>query len=506
MAERQFVMPQPSEPSSSMIRSLTPGEATVLCGGIVAGVVVAIVVAGITGGTSFATVAAGVAVAAVGVWFVKAPYKGRTRYRWWEAERSHKRASGAAWWSRAAERGFTGDGNAREDSAPPGIGRVSWSTITTSRGDAAMLHQVDERVFTVVVEVAGERTFAASDTDEQVSRIDGFAAMLTELGGKVDETLVRRIAWVSRVTPEDPYAHERFVAEVTDPNVDAKWRDSYSDVDDLLRGAGESHHCWLAVSVDAGSELAKRANRFAGGGGIGTKRVVADALEAVIRVVEGTAGLTVLGALDEARLARLIHTSYDPRCRLEDLAGMTRATAWPALVDASAWDYVLARSRSERDSVMLATAWVSGWPRTRVGINFMAPLLVLASTTLPRTTVVVMELEPTMAAYQRTQEERTEHIGASQTKSAGGAIDDPMSAVDGNQMTDVAGDLARGAAGVALSGWVTVAGVDADDLDTSKAAVSSAAANSRGMTLEWADGEQYRALANTLPFCRGLDQ
>ena len=114
-----------------------------------------------------------------------APYRGRTYVAWWEISRAHKRllrTGRAEWKSAAPTRGMLFDGTPLEVDPPPGIGRLTWFTCPSSRGDLAVVLQHDLRVLSAALEVERESVFAAQDQDDQEQTLRLFQDLLDGLG------------------------------------------------------------------------------------------------------------------------------------------------------------------------------------------------------------------------------------------------------------------------------------------------------------------------------------
>jgi hypothetical protein len=112
-----------------------------------------------------------------------------------------------------------------------------------------------------------------------------------------------------------------------------------------------------------------------------------------------------------------------------------------------------------------------------------------------------MDLVPVDRAIQDAMSDATNEYG--QAKSAAGRIEDPRERRERYAASSTLDEIAQGAAGIRLTGWVTVTAPDRDALDRDRKTVRAAATKS-GLVLEWCDREQYRAFANTLPLAGGL--
>ena len=431
-----------------------------------------------------------------------APYRGRTYVAWWEISRAHKRllrTGRAEWKSAAPTRGMLFDGTPLEVDPPPGIGRLTWFTCPSSRGDLAVVLQHDLRVLSAALEVEGESVFAAQDQDDQEQTLRLFQDLLDGLGN--GRTGISRLAWYARVFSGDPEAHMRDVERRHDPEAPARLLNSYRGLASAVTGSAEEYKLWCVASIDVTPQLLSAANDYDGPADFGMAREVTKEVDDLIGRLE-RAQVRVVGPLDEHDLATAIHSSYDHRLHPVVEAPLTRVTAWPASVNAKPWDHVAARTWQGEEPVLLATAWWYQWPQIAVGANFLASLLLRAGS-ITRTSAVVMDLQRAEAALARSMAERTSAEGRARGDARAGQLENPVDTMGRTEMASAAQQHAAGAAGVVMAGYVTIAATSPAELESHKRDIEAAAARSH-LGLQWCDGEQYRALANTLPLARGL--
>jgi hypothetical protein len=446
--------------------------------------------------------AAGVAFALAGWAAGFARYRGRTYVAWWEITRAHKRllrTGTAEWRSSAPTRGVRLDGTPLDVEPPPGIGRLTWLSYPTSRGDIAVVLQHDLRVLTAALEVEGESVFGAQDIDEQEQTLRLFQDLLDGLGN--GRTGINRIGWYARVFSGDPEAHMRDVELRRDPEAPERLLTSYHGLASAVTVSAEEHKLWCVASIDVTPELLAAANDYDGSADIGLAREVAKEVDDLIGRLE-RAQLRVVGVLDEGRLAAAIHSSYDASLHQVADAPLSQATAWPATVDARPWDHVEARTWQGEAPVLLATAWWYQWPQVPVGANFLAPLLLRAGR-MTRTSAVVMDLQRSEVALSKAMAERTTAEGRARGDASAGQLENPMDAMGRGDMATASQHHAAGSAGVAMAGYVTIAASSVSELESHKRDIESAASRAH-LGLQWCDGEHYRALVNTLPLGRGL--
>jgi hypothetical protein len=452
------------------------------------------------------------AAPALGATVVFVPYRGRTFYRWWEIDRSYKRLlrkGHARWRSPAPEMGIKLNGDPREMAPPIGVGRLTWWSVPTTNwsvtarewsgtNNLCVVLQQDRRVLTAAIEIEGAQVFTGLDTADQEQVIASYDLLLAEVAN--GRTRINRVQMLSRVVPSDPEAHARDVAARRDEGAQRWLLDSYDALQSTVTVEAEEHRIWCVAQIDYTQELAGEA---AGYDTIeeGLARLVAGEMEGFAHRLND-ADLRLVRPLGEPELAAVIHSTYDPNWRIDDTAGLNRATAWPAEIDARNRGYVAARSWSTPEPWLLATAWWMQLPQTPVGINFLAPLLMRVREVI-RTTSVVMDLIPSDVALDRLLSDLTVEHGKSTSAHTSGQVGDPRQHQQLERLHAATRELAEGAAGVYLTAYVTIAARSVRDLEIAKREIESAAGKSQ-LRLQWCDGEHWRAIVNTLPLAQGL--
>lgn len=426
----------------------------------------------------------------------------RTFYRWWGPARTYRRTlrAGGTWRSDAHEAGVRLDGTEPEIGLPPGVSRHAWLTAqVTVNGigqSAAVLLHTDRRVLTTAVEVEPSG-LGRLDYEDQVALLDLFGrSVLNHLGNGPGHG--KRIAMVARQLKSDPYAHARDIAARGDVNAAAWLRESYAELHEQLSTSAEQHRFYAVLSLDYTPDLVAEAETF-GGGDRGLAHVVGRELEDLTtRLAE--AKLPVSSVLNVARLASLIRNSYSPDHPVDAIAGMRRNRAWPHEIDATAETHVAART-SGGAWWYHCTAAVAAWPQTPVGVNFLAPLLVQLPDVI-RTVAVVFTLEPNDRALRRVLAEATDDAADAARSAKLGRVADPREVRAEAQTTDRGRELAGGAAGAGLVGYLTISARSEEELRRLRRDVE-AKAGSAFLALEWCDREHPRAFVNTLPMAAG---
>lgn len=441
------------------------------------------------------------------------PYRGRTFYRWFEINRSYKRTlrRGTTFRSGTMEAGIrAADGREVEVGPPPGIGRINWLAAPFGPDEIAVLLHADRRTVTAAIEIEGPGV-GLRDSEDQEALVDRFGTLLKHVAN--GDGFVTRIQMLARTLPADPDAHAKDVAQRGDTRAPVWLRDSYEQLQSMVSTSSEQHRAYLVACMHFTRELAAEANTIARAGTpYKGRKLDRDAGLAIVMARELTdicarlaeADIRVRQPLGQGRLSSLVHSMYDPDHPIDHIQAMTKRNAWPAELDAVEPTYLQAKTResSTRAPWCHATAWVKEWPMTPVGVNFLAPLLVHTPDVI-RTVAVTMDLEPTEIAIERMLTEKTnDEADASRAAKMNRTID-PRDIAAHGRLDQRGEDLASGAAGVNLVGYITVSSRSPEALARDKRTIRASAGKSY-LKLEWCDREHHRAFVNTLPFATGI--
>jgi hypothetical protein len=484
-------------PSAIVGRNREPGELAVIvvsCGlGLLAGLVIpwlplrALVLGGLP---------------ALGFAVVLLPYRGRSVYRWFEIDRTYRRlarTAAARWSSGASVAGTRLDGREGDIAPPPGVGRIRWLVAPFGADHLAVLSHLDRRTLTAAVEIEGPGV-GSRDGEDQEALAERFGSLLLHVANS--DGFVRRLQMIARTVPADPDAHAHDVAARGNPNTPGWLVRSYDELQQLVTTSSEQHRNYLVGAMHYTRALAAEVHALGGGDDALATILAREMADIAARL--GDAGIRVVQPLGVARLASLIHSMYDPEHPIDETAAMTRRNAWPAELDATAPTYLAAKTRESDTAAPWyhATAWVKEWPLTPVGVNFLAPLLVHTPDVI-RTVAVAMDLEPTDVAIERMLTEKTNDDAEGARAAKLGRIGDPRDRTHSERLDQRGDDLAGGAGGVNLVGYLTVSARTPDRLAKDKRTIRAAAGKSY-LKLEWCDREHHRAFTNTLPFATGL--
>ncbi|MFJ9853616.1 SCO6880 family protein [Streptomyces sp. NPDC101150] len=452
----------------------------------------------------------------LGLATVYVPYKGRTFYKWFEINRSYRRTvrNKAVYRSAAAEAGTRFDGREIEIGPPPGIGRINWLAAPFGPDEIAVLLHADRRTVTAAIEIEGPGV-GLRDSEDQEALVDRFGTLLKHVAN--GDGFVTRLQILARTLPADPDAHAKDVAQRGDKSSPHWLQDSYDQLQSMVSTSSEQHRAYLVACMHYTRELAAEAHTMARAarttrGGLFGKKLDRDAGLAVVMARELTdicarlaeADIRVRQPLGQARLASLVHSMYDPDHPIDHIQAMSKRNAWPAELDATEPTYLQAKTRESttRAPWCHSTAWVKEWPLTPVGVNFLAPLLVHTPDVI-RTVAVCMDLEPTEIAIERMLTEKTNDDAEASRAAKMNRVVDPRDVAHHGRVDQRGEDLASGAAGVNLVGYITVSSRSPEALARDKRTIRASAGKSY-LKLEWCDREHHRAFVNTLPFATGI--
>lgn len=446
---------------------------------------------------------------ALGIVYV--PYRGRTFYRWFEINRSYRRIlrRGATYRSAAAEAGTQFDGREVEIGPPPGIGHINWLAAPFGPDEIAVLLHADRRTVTAAIEIEGPGV-GLRDSEDQEALVDRFGTLLKHVAN--GDGFVTRLQMLARTLPADPDAHAKDVERRGDQSSPDWLKDSYDQLQSMVSTSSEQHRAYLVACMHYTRELASEGQAMARASRHSGKRIDRDAGLAVVMARELTdicarlteADIRVRQPLGQSRLASLVHSMYDPDHPIDHIQAMSQRNAWPAELDAMEPTYLQAKTRESvtRTPWCHSTAWVKEWPMTPVGVNFLAPLLVHTPDVI-RTVAVCMDLEPTELAIERMLTEKTNDEAEASRQAKMNRTVDPRDIAAHGRLDQRGEDLASGAAGVNLVGYITVSSRSPEALARDKRTIRASAGKSY-LKLEWCDREHHRAFVNTLPFATGI--
>lgn len=216
----------------------------------------------------------------------------------------------------------------------------------------------------------------------------------------------------------------------------------------------------------------------------------AEALRNEVRALRAqmrSAGFVCEGVMDAAGAARALG-SFLVR-GTGDSAG---AFPWPLAVEEH-WSEV------RIDGSWHRTYWVAEWPRSRVGPDFLSPLLV---GTARRSFSVVMAPLPPDKAAREAEAARTAQAADEQLRAQGGFLPTARHRRQSEALEGRETELADGRGAFEISGYVAVSAADKPALEEAAAELERAAGAAK-LSLRLLYGQQREALTWTLPFGRG---
>lgn len=363
--------------------------------------------------------------------------------------------------------------------------------------EVGVVHDARAGTYSAVLSVRGG-SFQLADTPDRERRLAAWGGLLAGLARA--SSPVHRVQWVERTAPEDGDAMGRYLATARQVPRDHPSLASYLELVDRAGPSAPAHETFLVLSISVAR--ARRSVRQAGGGHDGALHVLTRELVSLRRQL-AAADLTVDGILTPRLLAGALRTAFDPHSRAplarrataaQTEGGTDPGNAWP-LVAENRW------SAYRTTDVWHATYWVAQWPRSPVGADFLAPLLL--GTTAMRTVAVTMEPVSPYKAHREVEQAVLKGQADEEVRTRAGF----SSTARRRRMQETAArreqELADGHADYRLAGYVTVTAPSRDELEASCGEVEQAAQQS-ALELRRLDGQQDVAFTWTLPLARGL--
>lgn len=158
-------------------------------------------------------------------------------------------------------------------------------------------------------------------------------------------------------------------------------------------------------------------------------------------------------------------------------------------------------STHRTDSAVHASYWISTWPRSEVGVAFLAPLLL--QTTVLRTMAVTIEPVPFRTAARKAEAAQTSEEAEEIQRARQGFTTTARARRRQEAVARREDELSSGHAETRFAGYLTVSAPNAEGLERSCAEAEHAAHLSR-LELQRLYGEQAAGFSFTLPLARGL--
>lgn len=363
--------------------------------------------------------------------------------------------------------------------------------------EVGVVHDLQNGTYSAVLSVRG-RSFQLADTPDRQRRLAAWGGLLAGLARA--SSPIHRIQWVERTAPEDSDAMGRYLAAAREVPRDHPSLASYLELVDRAGPAAPSHEALVVVTISA--RKARRAVRQAGGGHEGAVQVLLRELHSLRRQLS-SADLSVDGILTPRLLAGTLRTAFDPHARAglarrataaRDEGGTQPANAWP-LATETGW------STYRTSDAWHATYWIAQWPRSPVGADFLAPLML--GTTAMRTVAVTMEPVSALRAHREVEHAVLKSQADEELRANAGFAATARRRRAQETAARREQELADGNADYRLAGYVTVTASSPDELEAACGEVEQAAQQSF-LELRRLHGQQDVAFTWTLPLGRGL--
>ncbi len=358
---------------------------------------------------------------------------------------------------------------------------------------------------TAAIEIEGPGV-GLRDSEDQEALVDRFGTLLKHVAN--GDGFVTRLQMLARTLPADPDAHAKDVAQRGDERAPTWLRQSYDQLQSMVSTSSEQHRAYLVACMHYTRELAAEAHTMARAARPqGGRKVDRDAGLAVVMARELTdicsrlqeADIRVRQPLGQGRLASLIHSMYDPDHPIDHIQAMTRRNAWPARTRRHGAHLPPGQDPGVVDAGTLV-------PRHRVGqgVAHDAGRRELPGAPPgphpgrhphgrrhhgPRTH---------RGRHRAHADREDERRGGGQPRRQDEPHRRPRDIASHSRLDQRGEDLASGAAGVNLVGYITVSARSPEALARDKRTIRASAGKSY-LKLEWCDREHHRAFVNTSP-------
>lgn len=352
---------------------------------------------------------------------------------------------------------------------------------------AVMIHDPHRQTLTAAIHVS-HPAFVLLDSDDRVQRVARWARVYAALAHSATCAAIQ----ILEAAVPDPSTGQ-FEWYASHGVRDGGWADTeYSNLLDQVRLHAGTHRTTVSLSLDM--RAAARAIKAAGRGIPGAAEVLRGNMTSLADALRAC-GLQTNGWLNEAELASIVRSAYDPAVsidpRTDPAANLARSgpTAlseqWDCLQHDSGWSTVL---------------WVSEWPRIDVAADFLHALIFAPG--VRRTFSLVARPLPTDAALRQIRKEKTESLADMAQKRRIGQIADLSDAQEYDDLVARERSVVAGHTDVEFSGFITVTAPTSEELDAARALIVRAAAQG-ACEVRPLYGRQAQAfILSTLPLAR----
>lgn len=386
------------------------------------------------------------------------------------------------------------EASARKALPPPVFRGVKLLKVGTGDGQfVGVIKDTTEGTYSAVISLRGD-AFALLDREEQEQRLGQWAQILSSFAR--DGTPIHRIQWIERAIPEDGDQIQKYYDQEKQIDADDPIAQAYEE---LVNDAGPvttNHEIYVVMSISQGKSA--KAIKAAGGGDNGGVEVLLHELNSLYSHLS-TAAVQMSGILTPEEVALMFRVGFEPN-KIRDLTRLAKSghgvttDIWPSAVKEE-WGYI------QTDSAFHASLWISEWPRTEVGADFFAPLLLHTHAT--RAICMVMEPLAPSKIFHEVETAKTTMMADADLKQRAGFVLHQRSQRDYEELERRERELTEGHGPYRFSAYVICSGESLDELEQTIGEVEQAGHQSR-ILLRRLYGEQASAFAASFPFGRGL--
>ena len=376
--------------------------------------------------------------------------------------------------------------------APSFVKGVKLLKVIHAEGrEVAVIKDTVNATYSAVLSIRGN-SFVLASRQDQEQQLASWGSVLSRFAR--EGSIINRVQWIERAIPESSQKMHEFYEENASLGENSSVTESYMELIDSAVPITTSHEVYLIIQI---SQLrAAKQIKQAGGGDDGSCEVLLRELANAASELS-SAGFQVLGALDRDQVARLIRTTFEPHVN-EELSKrhdpLTMNEIWPMTTETEWNSY-------RSDSAFHRTFWISDFPRTEVGADFMAPLMLQSLIT--RTISIVMEPIAPTKAIREVEVAKTSFIADEELRSRGGYTSKTSREREFHKLQERESELADGHGAYRFSAYLSVSANSEEELEYAAQNVEQVSHQSH-LVLRLLYGEQDTAFATMLPLARGL--
>lgn len=386
------------------------------------------------------------------------------------------------------------EAHSRKALAPPVFKGVKLLKVAVGDGRTiGVIKDTSEATYSAVIALRGD-AFALLDGEEKEQRLSQWAQILSSFAR--DGTPVHRIQWIERAIPEDGDQIAKYYFQENQIDQENPIAQAYQE---LIEDAGPvttNHEIYIVMTIHQGKS--SKAIKAAGGGDNGACEVLMTELNSMFAHLT-TAAVQLIGVLSPEEVALMFRVGFEPN----KIRSLTKAAKsghgvttdiWPSAVEEK-WDHI------RTDSCYHASLWVSEWPRTEVGADFFAPLLLHTHAT--RSICMIMEPLAPSKIFREVETAKTTMMADADLKQRAGFVMHQRSQRDYQELERREMELTQGHGPYRFSAYVVCSGGSLEELEHTITEVEQAGHQSR-ILLRRLYGEQAATFAASFPLGRGL--